>query len=147
MSDLYVSALRRLVAATPGGRAEVAAQIHANEQTLYQILSGIPLSSGKLRTVGRDLRERLSRAYPDWLDTPHTSGEELPSRAAPAADLAYLVSELAKVVGSVPVEKRGELVDVLSIWAKHGATDRHTRTVIETLEERNEDVIRFRKQM
>lgn len=68
MSDPAITALQLLVDTTDGGRAAVADAIHANEQTLYQILSGVPLKSGKARTVGRDLRERLDRAFPGWMD-------------------------------------------------------------------------------
>lgn len=68
MTDPMVEALRRLIARTEGGRPAVAAAIHANEQTLYQIVAGIPLSSGKARGVGRDLRDRLTRAFPGWMD-------------------------------------------------------------------------------
>lgn len=74
MEDPYVEALKRLIGSTDGGRFAVAEAIHANEQTLYQITSGIPLKSGKPRTVGRDLRERLDRAYPGW---------DAPKRGAP----------------------------------------------------------------
>lgn len=79
MHDPLVDALRRLIASTEGGRHAVASAIHANEQSLYQIVSGIPLSSGKPRGVGRDLRDRLTRAFPNWLDTPVVnSGEREP---------------------------------------------------------------------
>lgn len=47
-------------------RAQVADAIHASEQTLYQIVNGIPLKSGKPRGVGRDLRGRLDREFPGW---------------------------------------------------------------------------------
>lgn len=65
-TDRYVEALKALIDRLPGGRVELAAAIRANEQSLYQIVSGVPLASGRARTVGRDLRERLDRHFPGW---------------------------------------------------------------------------------
>jgi hypothetical protein len=75
MQDNAVESLRRLVESTEGGRFAVANAIHANEQTLYQILTGVPLRSGKKRTVGRDLRERLDRHFPGWNSHPADDGQ------------------------------------------------------------------------
>ena len=72
MTDPAVRALALLVE-REGGRYAVAAQINCNPRTLYQIVAGIKLKSGKPRGVGRDLREKLERHYPGWLHEPPTT--------------------------------------------------------------------------
>ena len=67
MDDPFVTALKHLVGDSPARRREVAKKIGASEQGLYQIVNGIPLKSGKLRSVGRDLRAKLDQHYPTWL--------------------------------------------------------------------------------
>lgn len=67
MADPFVAALKHLIGDTARRRMEVAAKIGANEQTLYQIANGIPLKSGKARSVGRELRAKLDEHYPSWL--------------------------------------------------------------------------------
>jgi hypothetical protein len=64
--DPDVMALRHLVGGSVARRREIAAVIGCNEQTLYQIVRGIPLQSGRLRGVGRALREQLDRHFPGW---------------------------------------------------------------------------------
>lgn len=49
-----------------GGTKTVAAAIECNYQTLYQVIAGIPLKSGKPRSLGRDLQDRLDARYPGW---------------------------------------------------------------------------------
>jgi phage repressor protein C with HTH and peptisase S24 domain len=50
-----------------GGYKVVAKAIECNPQTLYQVLAGIPLPSGKPRQLGRELISRLDSRYPGWL--------------------------------------------------------------------------------
>lgn len=91
-TDLAVAALASLVKNTPGGRHAVAAAIGANEQTLYQILAGIPLRSGRPRTVGRDLREKLDKAFPGWFDETESmeaAHEQQAERALTEAGLSF----------------------------------------------------------
>lgn len=64
--DDAVRALHLLIGDTAERRREIAEVIGANEQSLYQIVRGIPLSSGKKRTVGRELREKLDAHFPGW---------------------------------------------------------------------------------
>ncbi len=61
-----VDALRALCE-REGGRKAVAATLHVNEQSLYQILSGVKNKSGRAKSVGRILRERLDAHYPGWM--------------------------------------------------------------------------------
>lgn len=71
MTDPLVNALTRLCGGTERSakarRQEVAEILGVNEQTLYQIIKGIKLESGRSRTVGRKLREKLDKHFPDWL--------------------------------------------------------------------------------
>jgi hypothetical protein len=64
--DADVEALRRLIGDSVERRVSVAERIGVNEQTLYQILRGIPLKSGRPRSVGRKLRDLLDAHYPGW---------------------------------------------------------------------------------
>lgn len=67
MEDLEVLALRRLVGTTAKRRKEVAWTLGVNEQSLYQIVAGVPLESGKARGVGRALKAKLTRHFPGWM--------------------------------------------------------------------------------
>jgi hypothetical protein len=78
--DLAVEALRRLVGASAAKRKEIAAALDFNEQSIYQIVAGVPLVSGRPRTVGRRLREKLDAHYPGWLDaSPAAVARPVPS--------------------------------------------------------------------
>lgn len=98
MSDPLVIALTRLCGgkgrAAAARRAEVADQLGVNEQSLYQIVSGVKLSSGRERTVGRELREKLDRHFPGWL----TAEDAAQVSAAPNPQDA-LVQALAVIRG------------------------------------------------
>lgn len=62
-----VEALRRLVS-HEGGAVAVADEIDVNDQSIYQILKGVRLPSGRPRGVGPKLRAKLDARYPGWLD-------------------------------------------------------------------------------
>jgi len=102
MEDPAIAALQALVTRTEGGRAAVAAAIHANEQTLYQILARIPLKSGRPRGLGRDLRERLTRAFPNWLDAPTGAALHTLDRSSPPYLQGAMKSEQAQSVSLTP---------------------------------------------
>lgn len=61
-----VEALRRLVA-REGGAVAVADGIDVNDQSIYQILKGVRLPSGRPKGVGPTLRAKLDARYPGWL--------------------------------------------------------------------------------
>lgn len=65
--DPYVSALRHLCE-THGGHKGVATLADVNDQTIYQIITGVKLPSGNERGVGPALRKKLSAAFPNWMD-------------------------------------------------------------------------------
>lgn len=67
MTDPLVQALIALCKdESTGGRAGVAKATRVNPQTIYQIVSGVLLKSGKPRGVGRELAGKLDAAFPGW---------------------------------------------------------------------------------
>jgi hypothetical protein len=64
--DPTVEALKRLVAEV-GGYKALAQEIGANDQSIYQICTERLLKSGAPKGVGRQLREKITRKYPNWL--------------------------------------------------------------------------------
>lgn len=85
--DPYVEALRRLIDSTPGGKREVAQKAELSEATLQQIYVGTKLPSGRPKGVGRQTFDRLTAAYPEWLQlAPVTLGLSLPASEAASGD-------------------------------------------------------------
>lgn len=68
---------------TPERRRWVADQAGVSADNLYQVARGIPLASGRRRQLGRDVKERLSAAFPGWLDTVATPPEITPPTVIP----------------------------------------------------------------
>lgn len=64
--DPFVAALQVLCAQTPGSYKSVADVIGANDQSLYQIITGVKLPSGNRKGVGPELRKKLTAHYPGW---------------------------------------------------------------------------------
>ena len=49
-----------------GGYKVVARAIDVNDQSLYQIISGVLLPSGRPKGIGPGLRDKLTARYPGW---------------------------------------------------------------------------------
>lgn len=49
-----------------GGYAVVAKAIGSNDQSIYQIITGVKLKSGRPKGVGPSLRDKLNKRYPGW---------------------------------------------------------------------------------
>lgn len=99
-------------------RRHVARQTGFSPDYLYQIAAGIRLKSGKVRNVGRDLREQLDLRFPGWL----TLSE--PVEAGAQAELPNLAAALSVVVdalAAVPESQRDELGQVLQLLARTGS--------------------------
>lgn len=64
--DPIVLALRRLCDEN-GGADEVAQRARISAENVKQILRGVKLPSGQPRGVGRQLRDKITLAFPDWL--------------------------------------------------------------------------------
>src|ERR1700761_553594 len=57
------------------GHIVVADKIGANDQTIWQIINGTRLPSGKPKGVGPELQEKLELNYPGWSNSlTHLSG-------------------------------------------------------------------------
>jgi hypothetical protein len=65
ITDRAIQALRELVKREHGVN-QVALVAGVSAANLRQIINGIALPTGKPRGIGRELREKLSRAYPGW---------------------------------------------------------------------------------
>lgn len=66
--DFLRGALQRLCD-REGGYKTVADKAKVSPDNLWQVLNGVPLPSGNPRNVGPSVREKISKAYPDWLGT------------------------------------------------------------------------------
>lgn len=116
-SDPLVCALQRLL--SKYGRKQVALAIGANDQSLYQIATGKTDSkTGRPKSVGRRLRERLDEAFPGWLAEEEPSGETSErqpnqSDATPAA-IASVLEALRVSAEAVPPELREVLARLVA---------------------------------
>lgn len=69
-ADPLVQALQSLVRKTRGGYKTVAEKIGANDQSLYQVVAcRADSKTGRPKSVGKQLRDKLDHAYPGWLDS------------------------------------------------------------------------------
>ncbi|GAB3358978.1 MULTISPECIES: S24 family peptidase [Giesbergeria] len=64
--DPSVDALKHLCQKV-GGHKMLALEIGVNDQTIYQIVSGVKLPSGNPKGVGPTLRRKIEAHYPNWL--------------------------------------------------------------------------------
>jgi len=121
--DIEVEALRRLAGSTAARRKEVARVLGVNEQSIYQIVKGVPLESGQPRRVGRQLKQKLYRHYPDWLSfTAPPSARQVPQPPSLAAALEVLGIELAR---DMPDDVRQDVADTLAKLAHRRGLKRH----------------------
>lgn len=135
MSDPLVIALTRLCGgkgrSAAARRAEVADQLGVNEQTLYQIVNGVKLTSGRERTVGRALREKLDRHFPGWL-TPEDA-----EKAMPEPDPRDEVRQALSVIRRYLVESYGaasvRAADALHLLAMSPDSERNFDNALSAL--------------
>lgn len=74
-----------------GGFKVVAASLSVSEEYLRQIIRRYKLPSGKARGVGPQLRKKLDRIYPGWIELqPSSAGSQIRGGAA------HLLSEPAR---------------------------------------------------
>ncbi len=123
MSDPNTKALKRLCASTPGGYKAVAASIDAHPMTLYQVIMGIKHTSGRVRSLGPEIRDRLTKRYPDWLR--HLDTSEMPA--------SLVVEHLAKILMKVPDSKRPEMERLLANLARAPDSSILLRTLVRQL--------------
>lgn len=109
--DRDLEALKRLLQATPthpAGTTErrrvVAERANVNADNLYQVARGIRLKSGRPRSLGRDVLEKLDAAFPGW-------------RNLPPAVATHPAAPLIAAESSPPYPGPGRLVDALTVVA------------------------------
>ncbi len=123
MIDPNTKALIKLCNSVPGGYRAVADKIQAHPMTLYQVIKGIKHSSGRVRTLGSDVRERLIKAYPDWHHFP-SEGELI---------VSTLIPDLAKILMKVPDAKRPEMERLLANLARAPDSSILLKTLVKLL--------------
>jgi len=122
--DPVVEALKRLTGNTKEGRQRVADLIDSSEQTIYQIVAQVPLKSGRPRSVGRKLRERLDQRFPGWMGHDGTP----PGLPGPGTRIE-VISQLAEQLRNVPRERREAVAKLLGILA-HAPDSASTRAEV-----------------
>lgn len=70
--DALIEALRSLCE-REGGYKAVALSAKLNDQSIYQILHGVPLKSGEPKGVGRLMQAKLDAAFPGWTKSQRSS--------------------------------------------------------------------------
>lgn len=68
-----------------GGYKVVAKAIGVNDQSIYQIVSGVLLPSGRPKGVGPSLREKLSARYPNWNGPRKSYVDQFPTKPSDMA--------------------------------------------------------------
>lgn len=116
-----------------GGYKAVADKAGVDDQSLYQIISGVKLPSGNPKGVGPTIQRKLDAAYPGWADAktsaPLTSREEL------APYNAYWPFRTLKpaALQSVSEAQLGALERVLEAALSGMATSTQWREIAHTL--------------
>lgn len=123
MIDPNTKALKRLCESQKGGYKAVALKIGAHPMTLYQVIKGIRHTSGRVRSLGSDIKDRLTKAYPGWR-------RDADSGNLPAA---VLVDDLARILMKVPEGKRGEMERLLANLAQAPDSAILLRTLVRSL--------------
>jgi len=95
--DSLLNALRALCE-REGGYQAVAAEANVSADNLWQILRGVKLPSGKPRGMGRDLQERITAQYPDWLKSQHPVAGEPRLRGLGAQLLSHSIESYSPQV-------------------------------------------------
>ena len=65
--DRLESLCKRFSELAVDGRHTVANKAGLSEQYLYQIIARKPMANGGRRSVGKVAREKITKAFPDWL--------------------------------------------------------------------------------
>lgn len=86
--DKFTQSLRRLCD-TYGGYKKVADVLGVNDQTLYQILSGVKLPSGNPKGVGPKLRKLLDTHFEGWSNDDHEIGHIFTTMTVEERELLY----------------------------------------------------------
>ena len=94
--------LQQLLKECAGNQAELARAAATNPAYISQIINGVPLPSGKPRSVGERLARKLERAFdkPDgWMDNDHHS--EIAEKPASYCSTSPHLQELVTLAGQL----------------------------------------------
>lgn len=95
-----------------GGHAAVANAIGSNGQSIYQIITGVKLKSGRPKGVGPSLRDKLNARYPGW-------NSEFATLDPHSAELNSILITIGASFRSIPQEQWAQaLVEVSVVLAK-----------------------------
>ena len=109
--DPDVRALQRLCEKN-GGYAAVAKVLGVNDQTIYQITTGVVLPSGNPKGIGPKIRKLLNEHFQGW-NMPAESTETMPDR------LKAVLATIAGLFRTIPEEQWGAaLMDVAEVLQK-----------------------------
>lgn len=128
LNDPYVLALKALCEANDGYRS-VAAAIHANPQSIWQIISGTKLPSGNPKSVGPQLRRKLDSVFPNWQNLSKSvkytldSTSTPPTAQEPGADydntesitIEQTLSRLGEFLADLEPEKHEGFIAILKL--------------------------------
>lgn len=92
-----------------GGFRAVATAIAVNDQSLYQILMGVKLKSGRPKGIGPSLRDKLNQRYPGW--NVAASGTKSPATEAKFSEMAL---SAARLVDQIPASDDTMRVQMLA---------------------------------
>jgi hypothetical protein len=59
------------------GHITIAKELGVSDQSIYQIITGVRLPSGRPKGIGPTLKDKLNRRYPGWNDKAQTAATEL----------------------------------------------------------------------
>ena len=127
MQDVYIEFLIKLCNSVEGGYKEVADKVGANPMTIYQVINGVKTTTGETRGVGANLRNRITKCYPNWLA--ELNPKELST--------SVVLRDLAKFLKQVPDEKRPELERLLGNLARAPDSSILLETIKKYLDEYN----------
>lgn len=145
--DPLVQALQALLA-REGGHIAVADRAEINDQTLYQIAYLKPHSrSGKVKSVGTSVRERLSKAFPGWMELrleedagfsvrePAPAHNLVPAPPSRQPGLADALAALGRALAvDMPDDVRQDAADLLAKLAQRRGSERHQAELVTLLQ-------------
>ncbi len=85
-----------------GGYKVVAKAIGVNDQSIYQIVSGVLLPSGRPKGVGPSLKEKLNARYPDWNGPRKEYASQFPTKPS---DMAIKLAAAFDRIPADPVKQ------------------------------------------
>lgn len=130
--DPLVAALARLCSKV-GGYKAVALAVDMNDQTIYQIVSGVKMPSGNAKSVGSRLRGKLDEAFPDWRDEGEGSMQGEASNVGQPLTLQGALELVAGAIDSLAPMLQSAGTDQLRAWLDKKQDSRQAAETIAAL--------------